>query len=340
VAKRAAIAGVAVALLAVAIILWAATRLRAPSHTKAPVGRVSPPPVPPSDDVAREEEAAGLFFRARLAAGVRKWAKAKEHLDSLRNNYANTALFAGNRAAIAELLREAEAALAPPPSAPKPPPGGDFVLDFNGQSDYVRIPDSPALRLETFTLEAWVWRRPGGQSLQHLFAKDFGRSYVESYGIFLRNRALWHYTIGYGARCEIRGGLVECPPRAWTHCALVFDRGDCALFIDGRQVERRGIGPQPIYDDQPFHIGGDLDNGRLTYFWNGAIDEVRLSSVARYRRDFRPARRFAPDAHTVLLLHFDEGRGETAHDSSRLANHGVIHGARFIRPHKLKGEPR
>lgn len=339
-AKRAVIAGVAVALLAVAIIVWAATRMGAPSETGAPEQWVRPPAARPPGGSAREEEAGDLFFRARLAVGMRKWAEAKEHLDKLGFHYADTVFVIEHRGVVAQLRREAEAALGPAPSAPSPTSGGDFVLDFNGQSDYVEIPDSPALRLETFTVEAWVWRRQGGQALQHLFAKDSGRTHIESFGIAVMNNWRWHYTIGYGAKAEVRGSPAECTPHTWTHCALVFDRGDCALFVNGKQVERSRIGPRPLYDDRPFHIGTDLEYDRFTYFWNGALDEVRLSSAVRYSGDFTPARRFAPDAQTVLLLHFDEGQGETARDSSRLANHGLIHGARFIPRDKLEADAR
>ena len=335
----AAAAGVAGLALAAVIIVWASTRPRAPRDAGAPAEPGSPAPAPVRDGASREEEAAGVFFRAQLAAGGRKWAEARARLEHLAANYANTALFADNRPVIARLLSQAEAALSPAPSQPMPQ-GWDFALDLNGQSDYMEIPDSPAFHLETLTVEAWVWRRPGGADLQHVFAKDFGSSYIESFGIFIRNKGLWNYTIGYGARAEIRSTTVECATGTWTHCALVFDRGDCALYVNGKQAARAQFAPTPLYDGEPFHIGADLDHGRVGYFWNGAIDEVRLSSVARYGGEFTPARRFTPDPQTVLLLHLDEGEGATAHDSSRGARHALIHGARFIRPDKLDAAAR
>ncbi|MBM4040854.1 MAG: LamG domain-containing protein [Planctomycetes bacterium] len=327
-------AGVAGLALAAVIAVWAFARLRVPPDEGAPVERTSPPPAPMRDSASREEEAAGVFFRARLAVGGKKWAEARERLALLTANYANTMFFVDNRSEIARLRSEAEAALSPAPSMPATT-GGDFALELNGQTDYMEIPDDPAFHLETFTLEAWVWRRPGGGDLQHVFAKDFGSSYIESFGVFIRNKGLWNYTIGYGPRAEIRATAVECIPRTWTHCALVFDRGDCALYVNGKQAGRAQFAPTPLYDEQPFHIGADLDHGRVGYFWSGAIDEVRLSSAARYSGEFAPARRFTPDAQTVLLLHLDEGEGATARDSSRGAHHALIHGARFIRPDKL-----
>ncbi len=52
----------------------------------------------------------------------------------------------------------------------------------------------------------------------------------------------------------------------------------------------------------------------------GYIDEVRLSTVARYntkKKPFTPQGRFEPDKHTVALWHFDEPSGsEIFFDSS------------------------
>lgn len=62
------------------------------------------------------------------------------------------------------------------------------------------------------------------------------------------------------------------------------------------------------------------------------IDEVRISSVARYDKDFAPAARHEPDDHTLALYHFDEGDGDVVKDSSRNNHHGKIVGqAKWVR---------
>jgi hypothetical protein len=54
-------------------------------------------------------------------------------------------------------------------------------------------------------------------------------------------------------------------------------------------------------------VGADPDSvGKPESFFEGLVDEVRISKVARYSGEkFEPARRFKPDADTVLLLHLD-----------------------------------
>lgn len=106
-------------------------------------------------------------------------------------------------------------------------------------------------------------------------------------------------------------GHVSVTTDEWHHVAATFDNEALRLFIDGELVGEALTGPGPA-DDYP----GVLRIGAAAYadnfFFNGLIDEVRLSSVARYVADFAlPPRRLPiEDDHTVALWHFDEPDGE------------------------------
>ena len=52
------------------------------------------------------------------------------------------------------------------------------------------------------------------------------------------------------------------------------------------------------------------------WFFRGLIDDVRISRVARYDKDFVPAERFENDENTLALYHFDSGQGDKLIDSS------------------------
>ena len=46
-----------------------------------------------------------------------------------------------------------------------------------------------------------------------------------------------------------------------------------------------------------------------TAFWNGAVDEVRVSRGARYAKEFKPTAELAADSSTIIMLSNDEHFG-------------------------------
>src|SRR5262249_50285442 len=107
------------------------------------------------------------------------------------------------------------------------------------------------------------------------------------------------------------------------------------FYVDGALAERCPRTPQGESAIAAEHawIGAGKRKALLPSFWHfaGLIDEVRVSKKARYDKDFKPARRFEPDADTLALYHFDEGQGDVLIDSSGNAHHGKIVGAKWVK---------
>lgn len=79
----------------------------------------------------------------------------------------------------------------------------------------------------------------------------------------------------------------------------------------------------PASSTGAFGIGEAAD--AIAEYFNGLIDEVRISNVARYTASFAPSTvNFAPDANTVALYHLDESSGQTLIDSSGNSRNGVL----------------
>lgn len=113
----------------------------------------------------------------------------------------------------------------------------------------------------------------------------------------------------------------------WHHVALTCDGAEAVLWVDGVAVGR-GRSDELEYRDFPLYVGAE-PNGRgdPVSLFSGLIDEVRVSSVVRYRERFEPSRVHSADGETLLLLHFDTGFHGAHPDDSGRGHHGWSVGA-------------
>lgn len=208
-------------------------------------------------------------------------------------------------------------------------PGGSALL-FNGCSNYVMVPNSPSMDLgNQLTVECW-YRRDGGScnDVEYFLTKFTSDHACPPTG--------WYLRAGVGG-ANIGGGLLQppacqeiglgCTPGSlatWRHLALSYDGSELRFFVDGQLFASRPESRPIANNTSPLWIGAQNDAywGRVL---NGALDEVRISSVARYTSDFIPQRaQFETDQYTVCLYHFDEGSGSVLNDASGNENHGTL----------------
>ncbi|MFQ5809065.1 MAG: LamG-like jellyroll fold domain-containing protein, partial [Armatimonadota bacterium] len=141
--------------------------------------------------------------------------------------------------------------------------------------------------------------------------------------------------------CEAHSVRGPAPLQAdtWHHIAATWDfgRAQLQLFVDGKRVGQEGPGEKPwpvslvAIDENREPAMGMTDEDRRSmpmqafiggeWKWTeggsaeAAIDEFRISDVARYAGDFGPAREeFQVDEHTRALFHF-ENECHGVHDS-------------------------
>ncbi len=221
-----------------------------------------------------------------------------------------------------------------PPAAAAPRPAVNFALRFDGNDSYVELPPLRlALARLPFTVEAWV----RGE-------KDAGFNPVLAGG----NRRLG-VTLTWGGRAERSWAFFTFRPDAVAlnrfdnppgpeipvHLAGVWDGRETRLYVNGKPANATARRERKVDDDvRPrLLIGGShlgREKGKIVCF-AGKIDEVRISRAARYSSEFKPLRRFEPDADTLALYHFDEGQGDVLKDSSGKGHHGKIVGARWVK---------
>jgi hypothetical protein len=117
-----------------------------------------------------------------------------------------------------------------------------------------------------------------------------------------------------------------------THVAGVFDGMTLKVFINGKPTGMTSFSGRYRRSRLTFMIGANPEDRKPPInLFSGVIDEVRVSSTARYDDEFTPSVRFDSDEFTIALYHFDEGSGEIVNDSSGRGFHGKIAGAKWIK---------
>jgi len=113
------------------------------------------------------------------------------------------------------------------------------------------------------------------------------------------------------------GGGTEVLIGTWHHVAGTFDGTTLRVFVDGAEVASNPIASMSAEDyDGPVSIGAA--SYTEMFFFDGAIDEMHVSNIARYTASFpRPVTPFVADGDTVALWHMDEGSGQLVADFNR-----------------------
>jgi hypothetical protein len=152
--------------------------------------------------------------------------------------------------------------------------GGSSML-FNGTSDYLVVPPTPNLLIGTgdFTLEAWV-NATNFSAARALFSFAnnnvfyFNTSGVPTYGIFgVSDTAL---------------GTTALSTSTWVHVAFVRSGSTITCYFNGTSTgtvsSSASIGSATVVNYVGFHRSGN--------YWNGYIDDLRVSRFARYTANF------------------------------------------------------
>jgi hypothetical protein len=207
------------------------------------------------------------------------------------------------------------------------------AVELHGGSDELRIPNSDDwdFRDNDFTIEMWF--KPTADHRQALFAfeNDHKLGIDFNYGGWCggaaRNINIWASTTGssWNLLTADSGGGYACGTvslalNEWHHVAYVRHGNRWMSFLDGEMDIDITVAGSVVSRDEDMRLGswgGDV----VTHF-DGAMDNVRVSSVARYTDDFVTTTEYAPDDGTLALWTFDEGHGTSSTDvaSSHDAN--------------------
>lgn len=218
-----------------------------------------------------------------------------------------------------------ESCIDPPPPSDECP--GGSALQFDGVNDYVRIADAffDGQETNSFTVECWfqtandnqqygsfIWNKTAFWQEAYLsYCCDRSFSFLYAYPFAYNNAYVEHFPLQTGQ---------------WHHIAASMENSTLRLFLDGQMIASSATNGLMSWatDVGTNRIGSGIVSGN-SYYFDGAVDEMRFSSVARYVADFSvPTEPFVNDQYTEALYHFDEGIGNTLTDASGNNHHGTL----------------
>ena len=195
---------------------------------------------------------------------------------------------------------------------------GDCVFLESGK---VKLPQGP------FTVECWFKARE--------FADRVGllaKTEQSEYGIFASRGQLDASVFLAGSYRNVRPDL-KLKTNQWYHVAMVYEGQSLALYVDGKLQGRHPtkLSMKRKENWLPFIVGADPDiRGRANSFFNGEIDEIRISKGARYEKPFEPRRRLTSDKNTVIFLDCDQSLGPFLIDRSPQGHYFRLTGDAYI----------
>ncbi|HET8948766.1 MAG TPA: LamG domain-containing protein, partial [Candidatus Polarisedimenticolia bacterium] len=213
------------------------------------------------------------------------------------------------------------------PFAPQAEPLADHALEFDGATSSVAFAPSPSLGLGVFTLEAWFNRRGAGVPVTTgadgvvaipLVARGRDETDGDATDLnwFLGLRASDGVLVAdfedaaTGANHPV-AGVTPVVSGRWNHAAAVFDGATWRLYLNG-VLEAEAASPFAPRTDSlaPAALATALDAaGTPAGFFDGALDEVRIWSVARSGAAIQDGLKREITSGTGLVARYGLGEG-------------------------------
>jgi hypothetical protein len=174
--------------------------------------------------------------------------------------------------------------------------GASLLLD--GTNDRLEV--TPTTTYDDFTVECWI-RLANNSDVKNILAfgnESTGRVF---FGLYY-DRILWDQ---YGVTGSY--GNTSMSANTWYHLAWSRTGSTIKSFVGGVEQTMTSSGgsgtfPSGSVGNTNGIFIGTLSDGAIDF--NGHIDEIRVSNIARYTTGFTPsASAFVNDANTVLLIH-------------------------------------
>ena len=183
---------------------------------------------------------------------------------------------------------------------------GSLLLD--GTNDYISVANDPDFGFGTgaFTIEGWFYAN----------ARGGFRGLVDMRAGTATDNGLYLYLAGGVVKVFYNGSELLTDSslltlNTWTHIAVTRTNTTINLYVNGIRVDSNSSFSNDLGSTKPLVIGSNYAGSGE--FWDGHIDDFRISTVARYSTGSYtpPLNEVSNDNNTQLLLRFNGVDGST-----------------------------
>jgi len=207
----------------------------------------------------------------------------------------------------------------------------DGALDFDGDDDYVEVPDSNEFTTDTGTISAWIkmdsWGGDeAGRIIEHLKWHSTGNADGFQMAVIGQGYNRFNLNIHNGTSyCILRSADDSLSLGGWYHVSAVWDGTNIYAYVDG--VQSGDTAAQTTSMGNPAEV---LYIGIHEYiYWcefDGLIDDVRFYDRALDANEISQLYQEGSGGGLVAHWKFDDGTGSVAEDSAG-DNDGTVYGA-------------
>jgi len=219
---------------------------------------------------------------------------------------------------------------------------GDYALYFDGVNDYVRVPSTPLLNPQEFTITLWVKIPPGLRG--RIITKGRGATGILPFWLDMSTGGALRFLVGDGPNSY----AVLYPPRVnddqWHFIVLVLDRANKQMRM---RVDQRPWGRTDftVLDDtsslEDMFLGIEVT---MSWPLRGTIDEIKIYNrvLEDYEVDYwwnNGLGRYGYPTELGLVAgyHLDENSGVTCYDFSGHGHNGTLTGALWTEGYVREG---
>lgn len=147
---------------------------------------------------------------------------------------------------------------------------GSNSLLFNGSSSNLLLPNNAAFSLSTYTIEAWIYVSS--------LASDVGFYFSQGAAINCKILTTGAIYLNNGVAGQATSATTPITTGSWFHLAIVQNAG-VTVYVNGNSVLTFGSTNMAY---------GNIGSFGASSYFNGYMDEFRISNSAIYTSNFTP----------------------------------------------------